>query len=44
VIAASAAIGTIMVIGLSVAWARASRPATIAVTPRSAPPHGDAIQ
>jgi MFS family permease len=44
VIAASAAIGTIMVIGLSVAWARASRPATIAVTPRSAPPHGDAVQ
>jgi MFS family permease len=44
VFAASGAIGTVMVIALSVAWARANGAATIAVTPRTIPPHGDAVQ
>ncbi|WP_188192007.1 MFS transporter [Nonomuraea sp. SYSU D8015] len=44
VFAASGAIGTVMVIVLSVAWARASRPAAIAGAPRNVPPHGDAAQ
>jgi hypothetical protein len=44
VFAASGAIGTVLVIALSVAWARANGAATIAVTPRTIPPHGDAVQ
>lgn len=44
VFAASGAIGTLLVIVLSVAWARANGATTIAVTPRTIPPHGDAVQ
>ncbi|MEV4111051.1 hypothetical protein [Nonomuraea sp. NPDC049695] len=41
VIAASGAIGTVMVTVLSMAWVRASRPAAAR---RSTPPHGDAVR
>lgn len=44
VIAASGAVGTVMMILLSVAWTRANGTATIGVTPRALPPHGDAVQ
>jgi MFS family permease len=44
VFAAAGVIGTVMVIALSVAWTRANGAATIAVTPRTIPPHGDAVQ
>ena len=48
VIAASGAIGTVMTIALSLAWVRASRPATTAaappeVAPEATPSHDDAI-
>lgn len=43
VIAASGAVGTVMVILLSVAWVLANRPASIATTPGGAPTPGDAV-
>ncbi|WP_336203962.1 MFS transporter [Nonomuraea sp. LPB2021202275-12-8] len=42
VIAASGAIGTVMVAVLSAAWIRASRPATISVASQTTPSDGDA--
>jgi MFS family permease len=44
VIAGAGAVGTVMVIILSTAWARADGTATIVATPRTIPPHGDAVQ
>ncbi len=43
VIAAAGVIGTVMVAVLSVAWVRATRPAT-AAAPSGLPPHGDTVQ
>jgi predicted MFS family arabinose efflux permease len=44
VIAISGVAGTVMAAVLSMAWVRASRSSTVAVAPRTIPPHGDAVQ
>jgi predicted MFS family arabinose efflux permease len=44
VIATSGAIGTAMVVVLSVAWIRTNKSSAIAVAPRTIPPQGDAVQ
>lgn len=44
VIASSGAIGTVMVVVLSIAWVRTNKSSAIAVAPRTIPPQGDAVQ